>query len=197
MPPAAVNDSIPPLPEVTAWHGYRETAICSTRLIETYRDAMASVQVLRIFLSSPGDVVEERQCAREAIAELQREPQFEHVKLEAVSWDDPQGRTPLPAQLDPQTGVARDLTKPSACDAVVGIVWARMGSPLPAGTYQKTDGSPYLSGTEHELADAFAASPGPDVLLYRRSEDPVGAAATPSCRTSRSSLRAWTLTSRP
>jgi hypothetical protein len=140
--------------------------------IETYRGAMASVQVLRIFLSSPGDVVEERQCAREAIAELQREPQFAAAKLEAISWDDPQGRTPLVAQLDPQTAVERGLPKPSQCDAVVGIFWARMGSPLPAGKYKQADGGPYLSGTAYELADAFAASPGLDLLLYWRSDAP-------------------------
>ena len=140
---------------------------------------MTATPILRIFLSSPGDVAEERQLARDAIAELQREPQFERVKLEAVSWDDPQGRTPLVAQLDPQTAVARGLPGPSQCDVVVGIFWARMGSPLPADRYQKPDGSPYLSGTEYELEDAFAASPGPDVLLYRRSEEPRWGARDP------------------
>jgi hypothetical protein len=140
---------------------------------------MSSTPVLRIFLSSPGDVAEERQLARDAIAELQREPQFENVKLEAVSWDDPQGRTPLVAQLDPQTAVARGLPAPSQCDVVVGIFWARMGSPLPADKYQKPDGSPYLSGTEYELADAFAATTGPDVLLYRHTEEPRWGARDP------------------
>src|ERR1700689_5509178 len=71
---------------------------------------------LRIFLSSPGDVAEERQLAREAVAELAREPGFESAKLEVISWDDPQGRTPLVAQLDPQRAVERGLPKPSECD---------------------------------------------------------------------------------
>jgi hypothetical protein len=128
---------------------------------------------LRIFLSSPGDVAEERQLARDAIAELAREPQFETAKLEPISWDDPQGRTPLVAQLDPQAAVARGLPKPSECDAVVGIFWARMGSPLPPDKYQKADGSAYLSGTEYELEDALRVEAGPDVLLYRRSEEPL------------------------
>jgi hypothetical protein len=47
-----------------------------------------------------------------------------------------------------------------------------MGSPLPAEKYKKADGTSYLSGTEYELEDAFAAHPGPDVLLYRRGEEP-------------------------
>jgi hypothetical protein len=127
---------------------------------------------LRIFLSSPGDVVEERQLAREAVAELAREPAFESAKLETISWDDPQGRTPLVAQLDPQGAVERGLPKPSECDVVVGIFWARMGSPLPHGRYKKADGGEYLSGTEYEIENAFSVDGGPDVLLYRRSEDP-------------------------
>jgi hypothetical protein len=149
---------------------------------------MASTQILRVFLSSPGDVAKERQLAREAIAELQREPQFEAVKLEAVSWDDPQGRTPLVAQLDPQTAVERGLPKPSQCDAVIGIFWARMGSPLPADKYKKTDGSAFLSGTEYELEDAFGANPGPDVLLYRRSEEPHWPARDPEWQAKRDQL---------
>jgi hypothetical protein len=58
------------------------------------------VHRLRIFLSSPSDVAEERQLTREAVAELARQPGFESAKLEVVGWDDPQGRTPLVAQLD-------------------------------------------------------------------------------------------------
>ena len=135
--------------------------------------------ILRLFLSSPGDVAEERQLARDAIAELQRELQFEQVKLEAVSWDDPQGRTPLVAQLDPQTAVERGLPRPSECTVVVGMFRARMGSPLLAEKWQKADGSSYLSGTEYEIEDALHAEPGPDVLLYRRSEEPCWAARDP------------------
>jgi hypothetical protein len=49
------------------------------------------LDTLRIFISSPDDVAGERQLAREAIAELQREPQFSAAKLEAISCDDPHG----------------------------------------------------------------------------------------------------------
>jgi Sel1 repeat-containing protein len=138
-----------------------------------------SVTRLRIFLSSPGDVTEERQLAREAVAELAREPGFESAKLEVISWDDPQGRTPLVAQLDPQGAVERSLPKPSECDVVVGIFWARMGSPLPPGKYKKADGGDYLSGTEYEIENAFSIDGGPDVLLYRRSEEPRWSARDP------------------
>jgi TIR domain/Sulfatase-modifying factor enzyme 1 len=148
-------------------------------IVANQQSALTLMVHLRIFLSSPGDVAEERQLARDAIAELQREPQFEAAKLEAVSWDDPHGRTPLVTQLDPQTAVERGLPKPSECAVVVGIFWARMGSPLPIEKYKKADGSAYLSGTEYELEDAFVAKLGPDVLLYRRSDEPHWGARDP------------------
>jgi TPR repeat protein len=148
----------------------------------------APFALLRIFLSSPGDVAEERQLAREAVAELAHEPAFESAKLEAISWDDPQGRTPLVAQLDPQGAVARGLPKPAECDVVVGIFWARMGSPLPSGKYKKADGSEYLSGTEYEIEDALSVDGGPDVLLYRRSEEPRWSARDPELEEKRTQL---------
>ena len=82
------------------------------------------------------------------------------MKLEAVSWDDPQGRTPLVAQLDPQTAVERGLPRPSECTVVVGMFWARMGSPLLAEKWQKADGSSYLSGTESRLKTPCTLSQG-------------------------------------
>lgn len=88
--------------------------------METHQSAMTLV-TLRVFVPSPDDVVEERRLARDAIAELQRESQFEAAQLLPVSWDDPHGRTPLVAQLDPQGAVARGLPMPSQCDAVVGM----------------------------------------------------------------------------
>jgi hypothetical protein len=54
-----------------------------------------------------------------------------------------------------------------------------MGSPLPIERWRKADGSPYLSGTEYELEDAFNANPCPDVLLYRRSKEPRWGARDP------------------
>ncbi len=83
------------------------------------------------------------------------------------------------AQLEPQAAVERGLPKPSECDIVVGIFWARMGSPLPPGKYKKPDGGEYLSGTEYEIENAFSIDDGPDVLLYRRSEEPRWSARDP------------------
>jgi hypothetical protein len=49
-----------------------------------------------------------------------------------------------------------------------------MGTPLPE-TIRKPDSEPYLSGTEWEYLDAIKSprNPKPDVLVYRRTEEPM------------------------
>jgi hypothetical protein len=63
--------------------------------------------------------------------------------------------------------------RPSTCDIVIVVLWARMGTPLPE-TIRKADGERYLSGTEWEYLDAIDSTwePKPEVLVYRRTERP-------------------------
>src|SRR5215216_6094166 len=92
---------------------------------------MSTVDRLRVFLSSPGDVPAERIAVRQVVErELQKERTFRDSKLEVVSWDDPDGPTPLDAYLPPQQALARELPLPSQCDVVIVVLWSRMGTPL-------------------------------------------------------------------
>ena len=130
---------------------------------------------LRIFLSSPGDVVEERQQALQVIDDLDYQSAFgEQISLEAIAWDKPGSNAPLLATATPQEAINQGLPLPSACDIVIIIFWSRMGTPLP-DDYQKPDGSRYRSGTEWEYEDALrgaAENNGqPSVIIYRRDED--------------------------
>ncbi|MFL7870751.1 MAG: SUMF1/EgtB/PvdO family nonheme iron enzyme, partial [Anaerolineales bacterium] len=130
---------------------------------------------LHIFLSSPGDVSRERQLAQEVIERIQSERAYrDRLKLEVVAWDKPGAGTAMPAQMEPQEAIDRRLKKPSQCDIVVVIFWARMGTPL-SENYHKPDGSRYRSGTEYEYLEALGAdrkSAKPDVLVYRRKKPP-------------------------
>ncbi|MFN8420593.1 MAG: SUMF1/EgtB/PvdO family nonheme iron enzyme [Anaerolineae bacterium] len=134
-------------------------------------------QHLRIFLSSPGDVGEERTAAIKVIEELCFDPLLRgQVTLEAVAWDRKGASVPLVANVTPQEAINQGLAKPSQCDIVIVIFWSRMGTPLPP-EYAKQDGSRYLSGTEWEYEEAVNAakqnSGKPSVLVYRRTEEPV------------------------
>jgi len=122
----------------------------------------AELKILRVFLSSPGDVPDARLAIQHVVErELAKEPPFEDVKLEVVSWDDPYARIPMDAYLTPQEAVKRGLPRPSECDVVVVLFWSRMG------TAQTHDGTQYLSGTDYEYQDAINANPKPRVLVYR------------------------------
>lgn len=99
--------------------------------------------------------------------ELPKDPLLrDRITCEAIRWDDSIAPTPMPATLTPQEAVNRGLAKPSECDAVIVILWSRLGTPL--RDPKKPDGSPYLSGTEWEYEDAMAEKPPPHILLYRR-----------------------------
>ena len=113
-------------------------------------DAKPRPPHLRVFLSSPGDVADERNLARRLLKdELPYDPLLRHpitrdllVTFDVVSWDDPAASTPMLATLTPQEAVNRALPKPSECDVVVIILWSRLGTPLPT-EYSKPTGEPY------------------------------------------------------
>jgi subtilisin family serine protease len=123
----------------------------------------------RVFLSSPGDVAEERLRAHEILQMLPQEPAWRgRISIEIVRWDNPYSPTPMYANLTPQDAVNQHLPKPSECDLVVLILWSRFGTPLKRPL--KPDRSCYLSGTEWEYEDAAAGRV--PTLVYRRISDP-------------------------
>jgi len=132
---------------------------------------------LHIFLSSPGDVSRERQLAREVIDRIQSERAYRNrLKLEVVAWDKPGAGTRMPAHLEPQEAINRGLKKPSECEVVIVIFWARMGTPLSENHLKPEDSSRYRSGTEYEFLDGFNAAKEagkPEVWVYRRGESPL------------------------
>src|SRR5262245_7731774 len=120
---------------------------------------------VRIFLASPGDVMEERHVVRTVAERLERSPLIrDDFTIQVVSWDDPDAPVPMLATLTPQEAVSRALPRPSDCDVTVVIVAQRMGTPLDE---RKPDGSRYRSGTEWEFEDARRA--GRPILLYHRT----------------------------
>lgn len=131
------------------------------------------MKTIRILLSSPGDVADERERARQVIASLARFYQA-RCQLQPVLWED----LPLAAQDSFQEGIDRKLLAAESPDIAVFVLWSRMGTPLRDDAFRKKDGKPYRSGTEREfhlLLDLRADSPDgrPIILAYRR-EDQAG-----------------------
>ncbi len=122
-------------------------------------------EILRVFLSSPGDVRNEREIARGVLRRLEDKPLAGGAfRIEVVAWDDAAG-TPMLAGVSPQDSVDRFKGKPSSCDLTVVILWGRLGSPG-----QRADGTFYSSGTVAEYEDARAADR--PILVFRKTAEP-------------------------
>ena len=81
---------------------------------------------IRVFLSSPGDVADERALARRLLKdELPYEPLLPrrgYVTFDVVSWDDTAARIPMDAAITTQEAVNRFGPRPSERSVVVVIL---------------------------------------------------------------------------
>ncbi len=133
--------------------------------LEKYRLRRERTPRLKIFVSSPGDVNEERQVVRDVIQRLNQELTGQ-VYLVPMFWED----EPLRASETFQT----QLDIPINSDIFIGILWSRLGQPLPNHIKRK-DGTQYLSGAEFEFEDAmegFRANGKPNICIYRKTAVP-------------------------
>ena len=127
-------------------------------------------KTLRIFISSPGDVQEERLRAHLVVQKLARDYQ-RFFKIEPYLWE----YEPMLA-----SGHFQDaIEPPSRSDVMVLVVYSRLGTPLPERTatreYRGIDGRAPVTGTEWEFEEALEANRdhgAPDLLAYRKLGDP-------------------------
>ena len=123
---------------------------------------------LRIFLSSPGDVIATREIAALTIERLAQD-YARFFTIEPYLWE---------YEAMVASGHFQDsIEPPSAFDIVVLIVWSRLGTPLPERTkvreYRGMDGRAPVTGTEWEYEEALKAAQEfgtPDLLVYRSRE---------------------------
>jgi hypothetical protein len=123
--------------------------------------------LVRVFISSPGDVNEERAQTMRVIKRLQEEFAG-RLTLEPVYWE----HEPLL-----MTGTFQEqIPPPSDSDICVCILWSRLGTRLPSEKFHRADGSAYASGTEFEFENAVEAHRRlgrPDMLVYLKTAEAV------------------------
>ena len=68
------------------------------------------------------------------------------VRLELILWEK--------KALRATAHFNEELIRPSECDIVLGILWHRLGTPLPS-QFDTEDGRKFDSGTEWEIVEAF------------------------------------------
>ena len=119
----------------------------------------------RIFISSPGDVPQERLRSHLVIDKLAQEYR-RHFLLEIFRWE----HEPMLA-----SGSFQDaIDPPSSFDVVILVLWSRLGTALPEKTkvreYRGLDGRVPVTGTEWEFEEALRAAQSrgaPDILAFR------------------------------
>src|SRR5271166_667896 len=128
---------------------------------------MQGGRVVRVFISSPGDVERERRAAAAVVRRLDREFR-RFFAVEPYLWEQ-----------EPQlaSGHFQDYIQPPAeFDVVVLILWSRLGTPLPERTrvreYRGIDGRAPITGTEweYEHARSRAEETGAPALLVFRNQ---------------------------
>ncbi|MBN1311492.1 MAG: SUMF1/EgtB/PvdO family nonheme iron enzyme [Anaerolineae bacterium] len=137
---------------------------------------------IRVFISSPGDVAEERGIAMTIINRLNVNPSINaRLEIETIAWDRSEACLSIADHLTPHEDINRKVL-PSECDLVVVLFWTQMGIPLDA-EWVKPESFRYLHGTEWEArylsateyqwvqaTQAANTSGNPVVLTYRRTE---------------------------
>jgi len=128
----------------------------------TVMDAQKSFQ---IFVSSPGDVSEERALTEGVLRRLSEEYRGA-VRLQVILWE----HEPVFAH----AGYQEQIIRPSECDLVICILWSRLGTRLPHG-FAAEEGHKSPTGTEFEVRDAlegYRANGKPNLLIYRKTVAP-------------------------
>lgn len=120
--------------------------------------------VVRVFVSSPNDVGYERARAERVAQRLQG--LLDGLTIEIYRWEE--GR-----YFSAHDGFQQQIPLVETFDIVLGILWSRVGSPLPPDFPRMRDGRPYPSGTAFEILTAIdrrrEGKPLPDVLIYRKT----------------------------
>ncbi len=125
-----------------------------------------SVRKVTIFVSSPTDVMAERERAGRVIDRLQSRFR-EHVTIEPIFFEE--------QYYTADKSFQEQIPDAGESDLVVSIFWSKLGSELPTDLFgTMPDGKPYPGGAVYELMRALEARQRknlPDVLVYRKVAD--------------------------
>ncbi len=123
--------------------------------------------VLRLFVSSPGDVSGERRRIDLVVERLNAEFAG-RVRIETVRWE--------LSYYSAHETFQRQIPEAAECDVVVAVFRGRLGTPLPAAFPPLPSGEPYPSGTAYEILSAMevrrAGKRVPDVYVFRYPDAP-------------------------
>lgn len=126
------------------------------------------MRTIKVFISSPSDVNQERTIAMTVLNRLNRRYK-EYLKIEGVFWKN----RPLSAGSHFQD----EIEDPSTADIAVVILWSRLGTNLTKEFKGKITNKQPVTGTQWEFEDAmhsYRKTGKPHVLVYKKEKDIVG-----------------------
>jgi hypothetical protein len=122
---------------------------------------------LRLFVSSPGDVLDERRRVELVVERLNGEFAG-RARIEVIRWET--------SYYSAHETFQKQIPEAADCDLVVALFRARLGTPLPADFPRQPNGEPYPSGTAYEVLSAMlarkAGKPLPDIFVFRYPSPP-------------------------
>jgi eukaryotic-like serine/threonine-protein kinase len=126
------------------------------------------METYRVFVSSPGDALRERQRVERVVERLNGE--FSALaRLVAIRWEN----SFYQAHATFQT----QIPHADACEIVVAVFRGRLGTELPPDFEKMSNGEPYPSGTAYEVLTAIdkrrRGADLPDVYVFRCPNPPI------------------------
>jgi len=107
--------------------------------------------VLEVFVSSPGDLGDERKVAAEVVHKLACGPRVPRwVSLRAHLYEEVV--PPVLTEDGPQDAVNTFMLDPARCDVLICLLGDRLGTPM---ADPRDPAQQYRSGTEYELVTAY------------------------------------------
>lgn len=126
---------------------------------------MGQIRQVRVFVSSPRDVPEERERVDIAVGRLNT-LFADRVKIETVRWET--------EFYSSHQHFQEKIPESSVCDLVIAIFWSVLGTPMPE-TFRMENGERYPSGSAYEVLTAIEArrkGDRPDVYVFRKTGAP-------------------------
>ncbi|MGD0188742.1 MAG: hypothetical protein ABSC25_26355, partial [Roseiarcus sp.] len=124
-------------------------------------------KVLRLFVSSPGDVQSERDRVDFVVERLNAEFKG-RARIEPIRWET--------SYYSAHETFQKQIPEAADCDLVIAVFRARLGTPLPDDFPRLPNGEPYPSGTAYEVLSAILArktgKPLPDIFVFRFPNPP-------------------------
>lgn len=120
---------------------------------------------IKVFLSSPGDVADERDAVGRVAARL-NEVYRTTVEFCLERWEY--------GFYEACHGFQEGIAPMADFDIVIGILWKRIGTELPPEKFSKPDGGYYVSGTSYEIETAISISKiksgVPSVYVFKKNQ---------------------------